>query len=926
MIAKRSSGKILTLYPQGSPTAVTRIRVACMGLLTTSIFSFSCALVPKPSLAQEPAASAPLTQQIDHLIASDQVSAPQSPLADGPLLKRLYLDLIGVPPTLDEMQQYLADSNPDRFVIEVDRLLERPEFVEHWVDRFDVALMERRPNTNIPQDQWRAWLREKIATQVPINQWMADLIVADGASGANRAAARFILDRDTDPHLITRDIGRIYFGMDLQCAQCHDHPNVDSYLQADYHGILGFVATLSAIEVQEGDAKIKMISEKSAGDAPFESVFNRGQMRRVLPHVPQEAELPQPWTVPGEDYEAAAVAGHPQRPKHSRREQLASLVREGNHQRFQQTLANRLWAMMFGRGVIHPIDFIHSATAPRHPDLLPLLGQGLAAHQYQLKPFLRDLVLTQGYRAGLAPLRYDEAALSETANADVLVPGLQPPAWLAETASQASQRKTELAQRIESAREQLASRQSEVEEANKAAESVEAERVTALANVDAARNAFAQTVDARGKKAAEQATAQAEADKLRDHVSKVQTAFDSTAAALTALPEDAQLTEAQKLIQQRLDAAQAALAPAEQTLQTKNSELAALDQQRTEQRTALVAAQTAADEVEQRRRPLRQVVIEKRATAIQAEQYLAYLRGEEAVVDQWIACNNAFAMETAEIASNDVINPVTASVDEIATTLIKTDATSDKATAANTATISQQLSQLEQITQQLTATRERLDQLQASLSQQQQTLAKKFQDQLDAVTALETLLGERFAAKSLVPMSPEQIGWSTLVVTGVMNNYIAKHAAELEKATPATPEQLTDAAWVKARHDEAVRLARTELAGNITIFVNLYGAGPGQPQGDFFATADQALFTSNGGTLFSWSAPSAANVTQQVSAATEPIQAATLLYRGILGRDPLPAETAAVDQFLQSDPNQRARLAQEMVWGLMAGAEFRFRP
>lgn len=381
MIAERSSGmKAIIGVPALSSWLV---RSSIRHAFVASILLYCCQLLSHPTAqAQEPASqpSVPtenLTQQVDKLLSADQISAPTHDLADAPLLKRLYIDLIGIPPTLDEMSQFLADQNPDRFTAEVDRLLQRPEFVEHWVDRFDVVLMERRANTNIPQDQWRAWLRERIANQIPLNEWMADLLVADGANGPNRAAARFILDRDADPHLVTRDIGRIYFGMDLQCAQCHDHPSVESYLQADYHGLLGFVATIGSVEVQDGDAKIKMVTEKSAGDAPFESVFNRGQMRRVLPHVPQELELDQPWTFPGEDYEAAAVAGHPQRPKASRREQLASLVRSGSQIRFQQTMANRLWSLVFGRGVIHPVDFIHSASGSATSRVTPCAREWL---------------------------------------------------------------------------------------------------------------------------------------------------------------------------------------------------------------------------------------------------------------------------------------------------------------------------------------------------------------------------------------------------------------------------------------------------------------------------------------------------------------------------------------------------------------------
>ena len=134
------------------------------------------------------------------------------------LLRRTYLTLLGLPPTLDELNRYLADQEPERYPRLIDELLSRPEFIEHWAEKLDVMLMERRANTHIPQDQWMQWLRDQLTANRPLHQLLADLLVADGTPGSDRPAARFLLDRGADPHLITRDLGRIYFGRDLQCG------------------------------------------------------------------------------------------------------------------------------------------------------------------------------------------------------------------------------------------------------------------------------------------------------------------------------------------------------------------------------------------------------------------------------------------------------------------------------------------------------------------------------------------------------------------------------------------------------------------------------------------------------------------------------------------------------------------------------------
>jgi hypothetical protein len=189
-------------------------------------------------------------------------------------------------------------------------------------------------------------------------------------------AARFYLDRSGDGNLITRDVGRVFFGRDLQCAQCHDHPLVDSYFQSDFQGIAAFFSGGYMVEVAEGDKKLQVYAEKSLLEI-YESVFHKGNARRTLPRIPGTAEVVPPSVQPGDDYEITPAEGIAAKPKYSRRLQLAQLATSGNVTAFNENWANRLWSLIFGRGVIHPTDLIHADSEPLHPELLPLLGQDL---------------------------------------------------------------------------------------------------------------------------------------------------------------------------------------------------------------------------------------------------------------------------------------------------------------------------------------------------------------------------------------------------------------------------------------------------------------------------------------------------------------------------------------------------------------------
>src|SRR5688572_33474647 len=97
------------------------------------------------------------------------------------------------------------------------------------------------------------------------------MVAADGADASLRPAARFVLDRDAEPNLVTRDIGRLVFGMDLQCCQCHDHPLIDDYYQDDYYGLFAFVQRTSLFT--DAKTKVVQLGEIADGEASFKSVF-----------------------------------------------------------------------------------------------------------------------------------------------------------------------------------------------------------------------------------------------------------------------------------------------------------------------------------------------------------------------------------------------------------------------------------------------------------------------------------------------------------------------------------------------------------------------------------------------------------------------------------------------------------------------------
>lgn len=194
----------------------------------------------------------------------------------------------------------------------------------------------------------------------------------------------------------------------------------------------------------------------------------------------------------------------------------------------------------------------------------------------------------------------------------------------------------------------------------------------------------------------------------------------------------------------------------------------------------------------------------------------------------------------------------------------------------------------------------------------------------EAVRELEEHWTASCASMPLKPLTAEQICWSLLQCTGILDRYRVAEEAELNKTAALTEEDRKDPAKVAARELELEQRVYDKLKGNVGVFVNIYAAAAGQPQSDFFATADQALFTANGGYFNGWVTPAGGNVTERMIAHTDPKLAAEELYLSILGRLPNEQEVADVTAYLAARPQEKAACVQELAWGLATSAEFRF--
>jgi hypothetical protein len=390
--------------------------------------------VAKPRLTTAPLSShlqatpiVPLHEQIDRLIEAKLAAelpgqSPAAPATDAEFLRRVWFDLAGMIPDLAEARAFLDDPSPYKRPALIDRLLESTTFARRMEQVFDVMLMERRPDLYVPGRTWREFLHQAFAENRPYDLLVRQILAADGTDPATRPAARFTLDREADPNVMTRDVGRLFLGMDLQCCQCHDHPLIDGFKQQHYYGLYAFFNRTVLVGGKQADGTIKpgsvaVLGEKADGEVSFSSVFRKKVSHKTGPRVldgpsPGERAVPkgQEYLVPPDKEGTVRPV-----PVISRRALLGSSLTSPGSPAFARNIVNRLWALLMGRGIVHPLDLHHDDNTPSHPELLNLLVARLVDMKYDIKSFLRELTLTRVYQRSSEPPPDSSPELAEPA-------------------------------------------------------------------------------------------------------------------------------------------------------------------------------------------------------------------------------------------------------------------------------------------------------------------------------------------------------------------------------------------------------------------------------------------------------------------------------------------------------------------------------
>jgi hypothetical protein len=345
-------------------------------------------------------AAEPLHVRIDKHLADGHANFAKqaAPLAsDAEFVRRVYLDLTGTLPTVAELNAFLNDSDKEKRAKLIDKLLGGTGYARRMAWHFDVMLMERGRDTKVPRAAWEEYLRGVFAENKPYDAWVREMLSNDGSDPKTRPAAKFFLDRDLEPHLVTRDIGRVFLGRNMQCAQCHDHPTIDDYKQADYYGIQAFLNR--SFLFPNAQQPTAVIAEKAEGDVSFMSAFDKNKkLNSTPPKMPGGKAIEEQKPEKGQEYKVKPAPNVKPVPTYSRRALLADAVTSEDNKAFARNAVNRIWAMMMGRGIVHPVDLHNADNPPSHPELLDELAAEFVKQKYDIKWLVREIALSDAYQ------------------------------------------------------------------------------------------------------------------------------------------------------------------------------------------------------------------------------------------------------------------------------------------------------------------------------------------------------------------------------------------------------------------------------------------------------------------------------------------------------------------------------------------------
>jgi len=305
---------------------------------------------------------------------------PSHLCTDEEFLRRVYLDVIGIMPTIDEVHPFLNDKAADKRAKLIDALLERPEFAKFWTLKWGDLL--RLTSKQVGSDgvhKYHRWIERAIASNMPYDEFARQLLTASGSTHSNPPTNFYRTATDTNDCVET--ISQVFLGARLQCAKCHNHP-FERWTQDNYYGMAAFFNRVQRKKTLRPDELFIWVSQS-------------GEVTQ-----PRTGQKMKPWLPLQGDVENADVD--------DRRVLFADWLTQKDNPFFGKIEANRIWSHLLGRGIVDPPDDFRDSNPPSNAALLDALAKDFAEHGYDRKHVIRTILNSRTYQASFEPNEFNK--------------------------------------------------------------------------------------------------------------------------------------------------------------------------------------------------------------------------------------------------------------------------------------------------------------------------------------------------------------------------------------------------------------------------------------------------------------------------------------------------------------------------------------
>ena len=310
---------------------------------------------------------------------------PSKPSSDSEFIRRVYLDVVGMLPTPQETKAFLADTSETKRDDLIEKLLAQPVFVDYWAYRLsDLFLISSKKLRPLALKTYYDWLRGEIEKITPWDQLVRQVVAAKGDTLKNGAANFYSIHQD--PETMAENVSQAFMSLSINCAKCHNHP-LEKWTNDQYYSFANLFARVRA-KGWGGDAR-------SGDGARTLFIADRGDLIQPRTGKPQ----------PPAPLDGQAIASDS---TEDRREALADWLTSPENPYFTRSIANRVWANFFGRGIVEPVDDLRISNPASNEPLLQAISEHLAKNDYDLKSLMRLILRSETYRRSSTPLPENE--------------------------------------------------------------------------------------------------------------------------------------------------------------------------------------------------------------------------------------------------------------------------------------------------------------------------------------------------------------------------------------------------------------------------------------------------------------------------------------------------------------------------------------